>query len=204
MSDSQHSQPQDAAPLAQPASLASGRRRLLKGGLAASPILLSVASRPTLAASCTHPSAFTSLNVSGNNKVFACTGGSPEYWLLHLASWPSAYKAGKGGSGTPFNATFGGAVFQQNASFQDVLEGTARMGQQGLARHIVASALNVAAGLTTQVLSLATVKSMWTAALSPGYYEPFAGVKWYCDSSQPTNAGGGMSAYLQSTYSQSA
>jgi hypothetical protein len=54
-----------------------------------------------------------------------------------------------------------------------------------VARHIVATALNIAAGWVP-VLTIATIQGIWkqymlTGGGTAGYFEPTAGVKWYHD-----------------------
>ncbi len=46
-----------------------------------------------------------------------------------------------------------------------------------MARHVVAALLNAAAGLSP-VLTVATVKGIWSEYITKGYFEPTAGVQW--------------------------
>src|SRR6266446_8785038 len=85
---------------AEPPSSAGGdlkasRRRLLQGGLAAAPVLMTLVSRPVLARQCTSPSGFVSGNASTPGRGVDCTGHTPEYWAnpIHFSGWPSPYKA---------------------------------------------------------------------------------------------------------------
>ena len=72
----------------------NARRRLLRGGLAAGPVLMTVASRPVLgqAIACS-PSAATSINLatSLNHNCTIPTGLTPEEWKARASQWPSPY-----------------------------------------------------------------------------------------------------------------
>ncbi len=76
-----------------PASLQSSeRRRLLRDGIAAGPILLSIASRPVLAqTACVAPSMMGSIAASGQHAPSVCSGLTPEQWAAIATQWPSPY-----------------------------------------------------------------------------------------------------------------
>jgi hypothetical protein len=67
------------------------RRRVLVGGLATAPLILTLASRPAFAAGGGHwgggkncgPSAMLSGNLSNNNEPTGCRGKTPGYWKTH-------------------------------------------------------------------------------------------------------------------------
>jgi hypothetical protein len=70
----------------------SERRRLLRNGIAAGPILMSIASRPVLAqTACVSPSAMGSIATSGQHAVSMCSGLTPEQWAAIATQWPSPY-----------------------------------------------------------------------------------------------------------------
>ncbi|GAB4174593.1 MAG: hypothetical protein Fur0039_16610 [Rhodocyclaceae bacterium] len=72
-------------------TVAPRRRRLLTGGMAAAPILLTVASRSALANVCPSPSRVFSGMASPNpSDHFSCNGRSPGYWKTcqHFGEWP--------------------------------------------------------------------------------------------------------------------
>ena len=81
------------------ASGLSVRRRKLLGGVAASPLLLTVASRPVWAQGgmCT-PSALASANLSGQHDFIGC-GISAGWWKTKKDRWPIPYD-------TPFHSLF--------------------------------------------------------------------------------------------------
>jgi len=121
--------PQDACSPAQ--SVDESRRRFGKSGLAASGVILTLASRPVLAGwECLSPSGFQSGNVSSHGQPALCSGRTPGYWQAPGKQWPYPYTQGtctniKNPSsndpvdwknGTPFSGTFScggnGAVYQ--------------------------------------------------------------------------------------------
>ena len=80
---------------AQDDSVLAVRRRLLMGGLAAAPVMMTLASRPALAETpqlCKAPSGFLSGNVSQHGQDIWCQGLSPGYWkqCQHFAVGNSA------------------------------------------------------------------------------------------------------------------
>ena len=71
--------------------------------------------------------------------------------------------------------------------------------RDAVARHIVAALLNAKKGLTpANVLSVTTVRAVWSSFATRGYYEPTAGIKWFADSSVPAGSGG-IIPWLKST-----
>jgi hypothetical protein len=125
----EQSLPQDAASPAQ--SVDESRRRFGKSGLAASGVILTLASRPVLGCwDCLSPSGFQSGNVSYHGQPPQCEGRTPGYWQAPGKQWPSPYTAGTctnkkqpssndpvdWKNGTPFSGTFNcgtnGAMYQ--------------------------------------------------------------------------------------------
>ena len=83
--------------------VALGRRRLLHGGLAAGPVLMTLVSRPVLAqVQCQTASAFVSGNASVAGVAVLCEGHSADYWANN-PNWPPPYT-----TCTQFNDVFGG------------------------------------------------------------------------------------------------
>src|SRR5450631_33662 len=77
------------------------RRRLLQGGLAAAPVLMTLASRPVLAGGPVQlPSAFTSGNTSTPIRGLTSSGQSPAYWKesQNFGAWRPPYNPGTGTS----------------------------------------------------------------------------------------------------------
>jgi hypothetical protein len=178
----------------------NARRRLLRGGLAAGPVILTIASRPVFGKVCT---ASTQGTLGGS---VACTqplvrGRLPGYWAA-TTSWPAPYVCGGSGSGatqgfaqvSPFGQSSTGGISQGTPyhssttgltgtvfgthTLLDVLQGNARGGTyKTLGKYIAAALLNAAAG-KTPFLSQASVQKMWNDDLTLGYYEVTPGVRW--------------------------
>ena len=180
------------------------RRRLLKGGLAAAPVLMTLASRPVLGCNtdCKTPSAFASINVQASYHGTApqpCQGRTPGFWKTTACfhnQWPNPYCPGSISGlwphqqATPFHGAttgFSGSVFHSK-SMLDVL-GLGGGGTDAVGRHITAALLNAANGWTP-VLTEAQVRDIWNEYVATGHYEPTAGVKWGADQ---------IVAYLKST-----
>ena len=80
----------------EPAIADRTRRRLLQGGLAATP-LLTLVSRPVLGSvQCVRGSVFDSMPASGHGPQTVCSGHGPGYWKQshHFDEWPAPYVPG--------------------------------------------------------------------------------------------------------------
>jgi hypothetical protein len=170
------------------------RRRLVKGGLGAAPVLMTLVSRPVLGDSrCFTPSGFHSMPTSDHGPSQFCAGRTPGFWKQEqkFSEWPAPYfpttVTGPGGhEAARFNAVLGApSPYTDTATFVDVLR-TDDPGFSGpphdVARHVVAALLNVAKGWTP-VLSEQLVKRIWseywgTGGGTVGFFEPTAGVRW--------------------------
>src|SRR5437867_4224298 len=88
------------------------RRRVLQAGLAAAPVLMTLASRPVLGQQCQAPSAAVSGNVSvATASLPICLGHVATWWVANQSAWPSGYyptnKSGPGGvNATRFRDVF--------------------------------------------------------------------------------------------------
>lgn len=169
----------------------AARRRLLRGGLAAGPVLMTLVSRPVLGGGrtgglCTAPSGFCSANASTAGRGVVCEGRTHGYWKnLQGSSWPAGCKPT-----TPFNTVFNTPAYApyNGKTLLDVLN----LGggpPNNVARDIVCAYLNVQAGLTP-VLTVSAVKDIWSEFTTKGYYSPSAGVQWTADD---------IVAYLETT-----
>lgn len=161
----------------------ASRRRLLQGGLAAAPVLMTLVSRPVLSqGSCTTPSGFVSANASMAGRGVTCSGHAPTYWAnsQHLNEWPSAYFPTKVTGPGGHNPTYFKDVFKPNLSASPtLLEVLAITGNptNDVARYVVAALLNAAAGLAP-VLSISLVKDIWSEFASTGSFSPSSGAHW--------------------------
>jgi len=162
----------------------SARRRVLRGGLATGPVLLTFASRPVLGGQCLTRPASTSMNRSRAATSYAsCRGKSPATWAS-IDPWPIPYYAttkngSKGYTATAYHCTttgLNGTTFSPSTMREVMLladDGSVR----SLGRYIAAALLNARTGLTP-VLNEAAVRGMWNDYLLNGYYAPTAGIRW--------------------------
>jgi hypothetical protein len=160
------------------------RRRVLRGGLASGPVLLTFASRPVLGGQCVTASASTSLNASRAATSYAtCSGRSPTTWAS-TSPWPIPYYAttkhgSNGYAATPYHCTttgLGGTTFSLS-TMRDVMLLTDDGNVRSLGRYIAAALLNAKLGLTP-VLTETMVRIMWNDYLLKSYFEPTAGIRW--------------------------
>jgi hypothetical protein len=189
------------APEASPSAWLA-RRRLLRGGLGAAPVLLVSAPRSVMAGACTTASAFTSLSThSGPVALSTCSGRGPDYWknTSYQSQWPDSCIR-NGANATLFGSIFGAGDEYSGQSLIAILELSATTGKAGLARHVVAALLNArkVTMVPASVLSETTLKTVWSDFVAKGYYEPTAGIQWYPDSSSSGTAGG-ITQWLKST-----
>jgi len=98
----------------------SERRRLLRGGLAAGPVLMTIASRPVLGqVACTASAAMSiSMQTSIDHQCQVTSGLSPDAWKATATQWPSPYfgtsaAATSTSSVTPKSTTTNNALLQQ-------------------------------------------------------------------------------------------
>jgi hypothetical protein len=192
-SDSNESElisPASSTPVVEAAGRFALRRRLLRGGLAAGPVLMTVASRPVMAQDCTTSSAHTSLSGSRQVTTSSCNGGSPSYWISQSPAQTTKQTAylmearGQGQPATTFGSIFTGLYGYGDLSLLQVLQaGHSALDKSGLAAHLVAAVLNAQAGFTPpSILSMAKAQDIWADYNRLGYFEPTAGVRW--DSAQ--------------------
>lgn len=193
-----------------PSTLAKdSRRRLLRGGLAAAPALLTLAGRPVVAGTCTSASAGVSMSSRTTTPVQCTSGKSPATWGKNgefgLGDWPEGAVPQSKGSGHPpattFNNIFGtGYDTIPPTTLLDVLRLPSDTGGDGLAKHLVAAYLNALKNYTPSVvLDVVTAKNIWASFRARTYYEPTAGIKWFPDHSEPASTRGGLIAWIKTT-----
>ena len=172
-----------------------GRRRLLQAGISATPVVMTVVSRPVLAAQCNSPSAFFSGNESNvGGGALSCFGRTPGYWKQpqHFAEWPSgSYPIDVTGP-PPHADTKFLDVFPTGPLYHDsflgltllcVLEPLCSGGGPpfDVARHIVAALLNnlaVPKLVPDTVLSAAMIQAIWRSYSTTDSYSPGTGPGW--------------------------
>lgn len=175
------------------------RRRFIGKGLKAAPFVLTLASQPSLGATCFTPSRSLSRNTSLSQvgKYGECTGAeSPGNYKAQQDISKNAYHWPASVSPTdPFHPTFqlggvdGVTKFLKNdgtqivsMTFGEVLH-TNASGQ--VAFHLIGAYLNVLGGngavIPLSVITTSGIQTIWAEYVTKGYYEPTAGVKWYAD-----------------------
>jgi hypothetical protein len=158
------------------------RRRLLQGGLAAAPVILTLVSRPVLGGvPCRTCSAFLSGNESGPNaNLPICSGRPPSWWERNPSVWSDPYEP-RGQKATLFHSAttgcqsgrFGKKTMMQVLNLNSGADYV-------LGQYICAAFLNAAAGWTP-VLDEPRVRNMWNEYVYRGCFEPTAGIQWYAD-----------------------
>jgi hypothetical protein len=188
------------------------RRRLLRGGLGAAPVLLAAAPRSVMAGNCVAASAQTSYSpmqaTSHQPTMYSCMGKTPDYWRDNV--WPVSCPYVKTAVGTTpatkVNDIFSAwpATSYGDMTLQSVLGFTDTSGERCMVRYMVAGMLNAASyAMPDKVASAPILKGIWAeywSRTSNRHYVPTAGVKWYCDYSTPRNSGG-ITPWLKSTMS---
>ncbi len=172
---------------------AVSRRRLLKGGAAVTPVILTLTSKPVLAATCPTGSALASLNISGHaHQGVPCSGRTPDYWKQNqrfsdwtLPYFPTLDPAVMAGKTTLFNQAFDPDL-ATDMTLLAAVQNSATGGEAAVRSHIVAALLNAAKGWNTAFLSVAQVQAIWnqyktTGGGATGYWSPGNGVKLYSD-----------------------
>lgn len=179
----------DNAPQRAARNVNETRRRLLRGGASAAPLILAITTRPAKASSllaCQTPSAWGSMNASRAEETLeTCYGRTPEYWkdAQHYDKWPHPYYpttvASLGGhSASRFHGIGCSGSYFGGKSMLEVLEmGTNSVGYPQLGAYVTAAVLNAASGMTP-VLNVPACVNLWNECVQRGYYEATAGVRW--------------------------
>ena len=155
------------------------RRRLLHGGIAGAPVVLTLVSRPVLGSvGCTPCSAYGSLGGSlATKNLTSCSGISPTAWVS-LATWPTPYYP-NGQDATLYHCPttgLSGSTFSTN-TLRHVMNLSDDGSIRTLGRYIAAALLNAKSGKTA-TLTETTVRQMWNDVMATGSFEPTAGVSW--------------------------
>lgn len=171
---------------------AVSRRRLMRAGLSAAPVMLALKSQSVLAADiCIKPSAFSSLKGANmklsrmpNSRGYTCF--SHGYWKNHAhpfqyfnksKSYFLAIPSGvKGAVTAGFFTNPGGAY--SGKTLQQVLEMIGNSNNNALARHVVGTFLTAVTNgddPTKVLLTTAQCKAIWEGQ---GSWSPMTGVTW--------------------------
>jgi hypothetical protein len=183
--------PAELAP-AEMTAKGAGRRRFAKAGLGVSAgAIVTLASQPAMAQalSCTSPSGMRSSNLSRNHQHVPCAGRSSGFWAEHPEAWPGAQTS----TDAQFNAVFTTGTFRTTLlapyTMMEVLkpkdikqdkvkgQGTVDADPDNVAKHIVATLLNVRSG-RIGFLTENQVTGIWNSYALDGTYQPVAGETW--------------------------
>ena len=182
----------------------SSRRRFTKAGLAATGVILTLASRPVLAnTDCRSPSAWASANMSAHFKYNEmCFGNYPDYYANNPQAWggtqylPGTYNDNKENSNSNGSSNSNGNPSSTNnvdnwvggTQFQEAFPGSRRYPgrsmmqvlwmQDPMGGYLCAALLNAALGLTPP-LTETRIVDMCLEYETKGYFEPTAGVHWF-------------------------
>jgi len=175
------------------------RRRFTKSGSALSGVILTMASRQSMATTVVTgamtPSGFMSATAAATTKLSHAPrtsplGRSPGYWKTHPEMWPSARTDPNQKFGRVFTCSTGSTLY--GCSLMNVvsnLEPSKSADRGNVAMHVVASLLNVRARLIT-CMDEYKVFEIWNGHLNGGFV-PTAGARPWTDSQIVT--------YLKST-----
>lgn len=162
------------------------RRRLVQGGLSSGALLVTLSSRPVLAADCFSPSETVSGNLSATTgEIPQCSGQSATAWLdaagtsstSSLAitssglSWPVS-------TSTPFHEIFASGPYAdfKNRSLLEVMKLNENNDPQKMGFHFVGAYLNILAGyVDPRALDVSGLLGIWNEWVSLGSYTPYAG-----------------------------
>lgn len=166
-------------------ALGVSRRRLVRAGLTAAPVLTALHSNTVLAGgghSCIRPSTFSSLKLAGGalsrgreiRTDYECA--SHGYWK----NKPFMHKKEKFLSYAGFSWNPGGTY--SGKSFQDVLEMKGNDGKHvALARHVVAAYLSAVSVKNDPDRVLLTTQQCFEIWNGQGNWSPFGGANWNLD-----------------------
>lgn len=162
------------------------RRRLVRAGLTAAPVLAALHSNTVLAGggdhSCVRPSSFSSLilanmKVSSGRQIradYECK--SHGYWKKHNGNLTATYKTDTQFLSNGFTANPGAGF--TGKTLQQVLDMGGNDNNTALARHVVAaflSAQSVGDNANLVLLSVFQCRQIWNGQ---GNWSPFAGTNW--------------------------
>lgn len=172
-------------------ALDARRRLLLRGGLGAAPVVLSMASGPVIAGQAYTASTKASAPLSGATRgQYACNGKSPKTWCTKsggkYVGWPAACTPGvtkyhgsgscqvAGSQCSPKTHT---TIINTYCGINGAASDTTALNK--LAAHCSASLLNCAQGLVpAQILTKNQIQVIWDSCMTTGTWSPTTGVHW--------------------------
>lgn len=151
----------------------ASRRRFTKSSLAASGVLMTLASRSSLAAVGLSPSGFCSINQSTHGQTCDSQARTPGYWKTH-SSWPSGAT-----QSTLFRMIF--PVTNHSSGYYTVTLGDILTHKSydvsNLGMHLTAAYLDALKGWSP-FLPTTTIVTMWNEWSTTGFYKPTATISW--------------------------
>jgi hypothetical protein len=169
-----------------PAPADQRRRSLIKGGLGAAPVIMTLSSRSAFAWHCKSPSGFVSGNKS--HPTVADEGTLSPFSWTNMSSWPAPFNKSNGKWPAFYGGTFDGHQFvagtinyqaagKPTVTIHDVMASGAAAGPRGgnlaLGAYILAALLNLKKGTVPSVcLTEDMLFKMFNDCASRGYYLP--------------------------------
>lgn len=171
---------------------AGARRRFIKGGLSATPVILTLISRPVLGFenACLSPSRMISGNHSGFTGPTTCGGNTLAFYEAAAKrnpqpEWAKVFFTSVFGSAHPYDSTEPGDPNKLGPVFLDSLAGhDGNMNSaSGFACYLIAAYLNAfnGVGSVSSVLTSAQVVAMWNDVIGTGQYCPQISMCWNAD-----------------------
>jgi hypothetical protein len=182
-------------------SIDISRRRFTRAGIAASGVMLSLASRPVMGTGnystkcCKGPSGWQSANKSSTGKPPVCQGKSPTYWTGRKDNWPvncdqevkrhftcntsTSLRYGDWSLYELCSIDFESRRQRSNWSNFEYYSFVYSFNSEKLrlCSHIVAAYLNAKSGFTP-FLREETIRAMFSECINSDGFSPTAGVRW--------------------------
>lgn len=152
--------------------LNESRRNFTKAGLAASGVLMTLASRPVMGEVVSKsPSGFLSGNQSSHGTPCISQGRSPAFWKAHTGGWPVSIN-------TPFSSVFSCSHFSAYKKYTLMqLLSHQKEDVNNVGMYLVAAFLNARKGWTP-FLEEERIRSMFSELQTKGAFSPAANVNW--------------------------
>jgi hypothetical protein len=160
----------------------AARRRFARAGLGATGVILTLASKPGMAATgCSSASGFESGPSASHSPSSTCEGRSPGFWKNKKGEWLGAYTSPNAKFGDVFTgaspALAGLTLLEVLDPPKEVKKGGVDVDPDNVARHLIASLLNARSQRVTQ-LPEREVFEIWKQYAATRTYSPRPGVIW--------------------------
>jgi hypothetical protein len=159
----------------------SQRRRFAKGGVGATVVIATLASRPALAGICKSPSGFASGNLSHPGMTDCSPGKAPADWVDSNAAaelvFHDVFQAGPKANWGEETTFAGVLVAPDNGNSTDVAD-DGRIMPNPISKEFVAAWLNILDHSYPTGLNEENIKHIWDEWVQTGQYEVRAGLFW--------------------------